>query len=95
MNKFTIHYPNGMKRHVKKAEIILLGSSLQQISRHEYRAASFQQNIEQESGPSFLSGLFIIEYPRRLGGKKYTERMQSVQGMVRQFERNGTLQVTA
>lgn len=82
MNKFTIRYPNGIKRHINKSELAILSDSLQQIGPHEYRAASLQHTIEQSSQPSFLAGTFIFE----LKGKKRRELMQSVSGMVRELQ---------
>jgi hypothetical protein len=81
-HRFLIRYSNGFKRHVSKQERDILSASLQQVGPREYLCtASIQQDLEQSSGPSFLSGRFIFEHK----GKKKLELMQSVSGMVREL----------
>jgi hypothetical protein len=89
MNKFTIHYPNGIKRHVNRHELALLSDSLTQTGPHEYSAASLQASIEQTNGPAYLAGLFTIE----LKDKRRLERLETPKGMISRLERAGQLQV--
>lgn len=79
MNKFTVRYPNGIKRHINKSELVLLSGSLQQIGPHEYLSkASLQATIEQASGRHYLPGVFIFV----LKGKKRRELMETPCGLV-------------
>lgn len=81
---FLIRYSNGFKRHVSKQERDILSASLQQTGPREYLStANLQVSLEQATGPSFLPGQFIWEFK----GKKRRELLQTVQGMVRQYER--------
>jgi hypothetical protein len=86
MNKFTIHYPNGIKRHVNRLERDLLASSLTQISPREYAATSLQTEIEQMTGPRYLEGKFTIEQP---DGQVVSERLETVMGMTVRLVRQG------
>ena len=86
MNKFTIHYPNGIKRHVNRLERDLLASSLTQIAPREYAALSLQTEIEQMTGARFLPGKFNIEQP---DGRVISERLESVMGMTARLIKQG------
>ena len=88
MNKFTIHYPNGIKRHINRLERDLLASSLIQIAPREYAATSFQTEREQMNGPRYLEGAFTIE---QTDGRKIHERLESVIGMTARLIRQGVL----
>lgn len=87
MNKFTVHYPNGIKRHINKKELDLLGASLQQVGPREYSAFSLQSDFEQATGPNFLAGRFTIEYPLRLGKRKVSERLETPKGLIDRLAR--------
>ncbi len=87
MNKFTIIYPNGIKRHVNRLERDLLLSSLTQIAPREYAAPSLQTEIEQMNAPKFLPGKFTIEY----GDRRIIERLESVGAMTARLFRQGIL----
>jgi hypothetical protein len=87
MNKFTVTYPNGIKRHINKQELTLLRPSLRQISLREFSAESLSRDLEQSNGPDFFAGQFIIEYPKRLGGRKVNERLESPKGMIARLGR--------
>jgi len=87
MNKFTIRYPNGIKRHVKKAEIILLGDSLRQTGPHEYSADSLSGNLQQSNSPHYLPGVFVIEHK----GKRRKESLESTAGMIGRLQKSGAL----
>lgn len=86
MNKFTIHYPNGIKRHVNRLERDLLASSLTQISPREYAASSYQTEIEHMNGPRYLEGKFTIE---QSDGQVVSERLETVMGMTVRLVRQG------
>jgi len=85
MNKFTIHYPNGIKRHINRQELTLLSGSLTQTGPHEYSAASLQANLAEANGPAYLPGSFIIE----LRGQRERERLQTSKGQIQQLEAMG------
>jgi len=81
---YLIRYSNGFKRYVSRADRDILIASLQQVGPREYLSKeNLHVSNQQLTGPSFLAGRFIFE----LKGKKRFELMQSVQGLVRQFER--------
>lgn len=86
MNKFTIHYPNGIKRHVNRLERDLLASSLTQISPREYAASSYQTEIEHMTGPRYLGGKFTIE---QSDGQVVSERLETVMGMTARLLQQG------
>lgn len=85
MNKFTVHYPNGIKRHINKSERDLLGASLVQIRPREYLSASLALNLQQAHGPNYLTGFFIWE----LAGQREEERMQTPKGQIERLEAMG------
>lgn len=85
MNKFTIHYPNGMKRHVNRLERDLLASSLTQIAPREYCAISLSRDIQATSGPNYLGLELVFEYPP---DREY-EREQTPRGMITRLEQMG------
>lgn len=87
MNKFTIRYPNGIKRHVDRHELALLSGSLTQTGPHEFNATSLQASLEQTNGPAYLTGSFIFEHK----GKKTHELLESPRGMVERLEKAGVL----
>jgi predicted GTPase len=88
MNKFTIIYPNGMRRHVNRLERDLL-SSLTQIAPREYAAPSLQREIEQRNAPHFLPGRFTIEH----GDRRINERLESVAAMTERLFNMGILEL--
>lgn len=83
-NQYLIHYPNGIKRHVTRQELVSL-DGLIQIAPREYSAASLQASIEQTNGPFYLPGSFIIERD----GQRERERLQTSKGQIEQLERMG------
>jgi hypothetical protein len=87
MNKFTIKYPNGIKRHVNRLERDLLASSLKQIAPREYAAPSLQSEIDQKNAPKFLPGRFTIEH----GDRRISERLESVGAMTQRLFSQGIL----
>lgn len=87
MNKFTIRYPNGIKRHVNKRELALLSESLTQVGPHEYCAASLKTHLEDATGPNYLSGQFTIEFKQ----KRFTERLETPKGMIMRLERSAAI----
>jgi hypothetical protein len=92
MNKFTIHYPNGIKRHINRLERDLLASSLIQIAPREYAAPhhSLQTEIDQINSPRYLEGAFTIE---QTDGRKIHERLESVMGMTARLIKQGVLEL--
>jgi hypothetical protein len=88
MNKFTIHYPNGIKRHINRLERDLLASSLTQIGPKAYTATSLQTELHEMNIPRFLAGAFVIEDSK---GNKTKERLESVGGMMARLIRQGIL----
>jgi hypothetical protein len=87
-----IRYSNGFKRHVSKTDLDLLGETVKQIGPREYLSTvSFQTDLDMTSGPNFLSGRFVIEYPRRLGGGQVIERLETTKGMIGRLTRAGAL----
>jgi hypothetical protein len=72
MNKFTVHYPNGIKRHINKRDLDLLGKSVLEVAPRTYFCGSdsllgemrrMVSEREFSSGPSFLDLLLIFENP--------------------------------
>ena len=47
--------------------------------------------LEQPILRHFLSGQFVVEYPRRLGGKKVRELLETPEAMELRLERSGAL----
>lgn len=89
-HRYLIFYPNGIHRHVTRLERDLLAASLTQIGPREYRAASFQTEIEQMTGPRFLPGKFTVEFIDRCGSRGIrTERMETVRAMTARLFRQG------
>lgn len=87
MNKFTIRYPNGIKRHVNRQELTLLSESLTQTGPHEYSASNLQASLEQTNGPSYLAGLFTIEFKQ----KRRSERLETPRAMIERLTNSGVL----
>jgi len=85
MNKFTVHYPNGIKRHINRKERDLLLSSLTQIAPHVYTSTYFSGHLKLTSGPNFLDLELIFDYPP---DREY-EREQTPKGMVARLEQMG------
>lgn len=85
MNKFTVRYPNGIKRHINKRELDLLGASLSKIGPKEYSAASLFQDLKEASGPNFLDLELIFERKGQLSH----EREQTPRGMIARLEQMG------
>jgi hypothetical protein len=77
MNKFTITYPNGIKRHVNQQEILLLGNSIRQTGPKEYLAGTMIVDGARTE-PDYYRGLFIFEDPQR---KRHTERLESSEAL--------------
>lgn len=86
MNKFTVRYPNGIKRHINKRELDLLGASLRQTGPKEYSAASLRSDLKEASGPNFLDLELIFE---RKGQQRDFEREQTPRGMIARLEQMG------
>lgn len=80
--EYLIHYPNGFKQHISRAELAAM-NGLVQTGAREYSAPAF--SIEQANGPHYLSGSFIFE----LKGKKQRELMESTRGMVERLTNSG------
>ena len=87
--KYLIHYPNGMKRHVDRAELTELSPKLQQISAKEYRSSSLPKELEAIQTPRFYQGKFVTVYS---DGRKATERMESVRGMIERLSNSGQIE---
>ena len=85
MNKFTVRYPNGIKRHINKRELYLLGASLRKTGPKEYSAASLSCDLREASGPNFLDLELIFERK----GKQDHEREQTPRGMIARLEQMG------
>jgi len=85
MNKFTVHYPNGIKRHINRRERDLLASTLTQTAPREYRASSLSHDISATSGPNYLGLEVVFDYPP---DREY-EREQTVRGMIARLEQMG------
>jgi hypothetical protein len=93
-HRYLIFYPNGIRRHVTRLERDLLASSLTQIGPREYRAASFQTEREQMTGPRYLPGKFTVEFIDRSGSRGIRiERLETVRGMTARLFRQGVLEV--
>jgi len=86
MNKFTVRYPNGIKRHINKRELDLLGASLRKIGPKEYFASSLYRDLKEASGPNFLDLELIFE---RKGKQRDYEREQTPRGMIARLEQMG------
>jgi hypothetical protein len=80
--EYLIHYPNGFKQHVSRAELAAM-NSLEQIGNKAYRAPA--ASIEQTNGPAYLPGSFVFE----LAGKRRKELMESERGMVERLGKAG------
>jgi hypothetical protein len=85
MNKFTIHYPNGIKRHVNRQERDLLLSSLTQVAPHVYTSPYFSGALKLASGPNYLDLELVFEYPP---DRDY-EREETPRGMLARIEKMG------
>lgn len=86
---FLIRYSNGFKRHVSKADLDLLGKKAVQVGPREYLCDSLQTDLEQTTGPNFLEGQFMIEYPLRYGRRRERERLETVKRMLAQLAQRG------
>jgi hypothetical protein len=80
--EYLIHYPNGFKQHVSRAELAAM-NSLEQIGNKAYRAPA--ASIEQANGPHYLSGSWIFE----LKGKRYKDLPETPRGMVERLGKAG------
>lgn len=94
MNKFTVHYPNGIKRHVNKKELDLLSESLLEVAPRTFFCGSDSLLKEMKrvraqreflSGPSFLDLLLIFQY---LAEREY-EREPTPRGVIARLEQMG------
>lgn len=83
-NSYLILYPNGIKRHISRAELATL-SGLVQIGPKEYKASSLETNLAESTGPDYLSGAFIIERD----GQREHERLQTSKGQLAQLKSRG------
>lgn len=94
---FLIIYPDRSKKHVDAAERdqMLLAGELQHVDQNSYKwvgevktyhsfadlEALRGRLVQSTTLRRFLPGSFIVEYPRRLGGKRVRELLQTPEAM--------------
>lgn len=102
---FLIIYPDRSKKHVDAFERdqMLLAGELQRVDQNSYKwvgevktfhtfadLAGLRDKLTLSTTlRRFLPGQFTIEHPRRLGGQREHERLQTPEAMKVELERRG------